>query len=223
MISSDNGDMDLGLSLGCSSNCIRIKSKGNSGAGVNAASIIDMTFAASNSLSELVWSPHNGLSLKCTECSLADKKPFLLWNVGPSNMMPSPSQGISCNGTDDETKMEENFIIPAAAFHVDSDIAERASLTQSPGSAARPIIGSSHVQDMESGDKMDEEKIEKGILVKERGENAGHVDENDKESCDPCNEQIAVMAERSQENTGIHSFCSISLSTCSEYFMNLRK
>lgn len=202
MISSDNGDMDLGLSLGCSSNCIRIKSKGNSGAGVNAASIIDMTFAASNSLSELVWSPHNGLSLKCTECSLADKKPFLLWNVGPSNMMPSPSQGISCNGTDDETKMEENFIIPAAAFHVDSDIAQRASLTQSPGSTARPIIGSSHVQDMESGDKMDEEKIEKGILVKERGENAGHVDENDKESCDPCNEQIAVMAERSQENTG---------------------
>ena len=56
----------------------------------------------------------------------------------------------------------------------------------------------------ESRDEMDEEKIEKGILVKERGENAGYLDENDKESCDPCNERIDIMAERSQENTGIH-------------------
>ncbi|XP_027164659.1 uncharacterized protein LOC113764842 [Coffea eugenioides] len=201
-MSADNGDRDLGLSLGCSSNCIRTKLKENSGAGVNAASIIDMTYTASNSLSELIWSPHSGLSLKCAERSLADKKPFLLWNVGPSNTIPSLSQGISCNGTDDETKMEENFIISEAAFHVDSEIVQRASLSQSPGSTARPIIGSSHVQNMESRDEMDEEKIEKGILVKERGENAGYLDENDKESCDPCNERIDIMAERSQENTG---------------------
>ena len=147
-MSADNGDSDLGLSLGCSSNCIRTKLKENSGAGVNAASIIDMTYTASNSLSELIWSPHSGLSLKCAERSLADKKPFLLWNVGPSNTIPSLSQGISCNGTDDETKMEENFIISEAAFHVDSEIVQRASLSQSPGSTARPIIGSSHVQNM---------------------------------------------------------------------------
>ncbi|KAL8486561.1 hypothetical protein ACS0TY_023302 [Phlomoides rotata] len=55
------------------------------GAGVNAESRLDRAFAASDPLSELVWSSHNGLSLKCANTRASDKKPFLVWNVGPSN------------------------------------------------------------------------------------------------------------------------------------------
>ncbi|KAL3507708.1 hypothetical protein ACH5RR_033090 [Cinchona calisaya] len=160
-----------------------------------------MTFAAPDSLSELVWSPHNGLSLKCAECSLADKKPFLLWNVGPSNMVPSPSQGIRCNGADGENKIEGNLIISSKALHLHSEISQSVSLMQSATNNARPPMGSSHGQDMGNRDEMVKGKIEKGILVKHRSENADHPGEGGKELCDRPDEQMAYMAERSQKNT----------------------
>uniref|UniRef100_A0A6N2MNX9 Uncharacterized protein n=1 Tax=Salix viminalis TaxID=40686 RepID=A0A6N2MNX9_SALVM len=61
--------IDLGFSLGYSNQCIqrRLKNDSGPGAGANAASSVDMTFVATNALSELVWSPKKGLSLKCAD------------------------------------------------------------------------------------------------------------------------------------------------------------
>ena len=40
-----------------------------------------MTFSDSDTLAELVWSPRKGLGIK-----FAKKKPYFMWEVGPSNM-----------------------------------------------------------------------------------------------------------------------------------------
>jgi hypothetical protein len=41
--------------------------KNSSGAGANAASRADMILATTDPLSEIVWSPEKGLSLKCAD------------------------------------------------------------------------------------------------------------------------------------------------------------
>ncbi|XP_059315859.1 uncharacterized protein LOC132066559 [Lycium ferocissimum] len=113
MTNFNDDDIDLGLALGCTTrNNVQTKPKDDSsGAGVNASSTVDMAFAASDPLSELVWSPRKGLSLKCADSSLADKKPFLLWNVGPSNLIGSPSQSDRfLKGTYDENAAYEKII-----------------------------------------------------------------------------------------------------------------
>nr|GMD59724.1 Zinc finger, CCHC-type domain containing protein [Ipomoea batatas] len=93
MSNGNKEDLDLRLALGYSDQNNASRVKNESGAGVNAGTTVGMTFAASDPLSELVWSPHKGLSLKCTGSGLADKKPFLLWNVGSNNVTHhSPSQ-----------------------------------------------------------------------------------------------------------------------------------
>ncbi|CAK8539199.1 unnamed protein product [Lathyrus sativus] len=63
-------------------------------AGANAASRADMKLATTDPLSEIVWSPENGLSLKC-----ADKNSSLFRVVGPSYcMVLSPPQSVTyCN------------------------------------------------------------------------------------------------------------------------------
>ncbi|GAB2266138.1 hypothetical protein Dimus_001160 [Dionaea muscipula] len=54
------------------------------GANADAGLVVDMAFVASDPLSELVWSPRNGLSIRCTVGSVLEKTPTLLWGVGPS-------------------------------------------------------------------------------------------------------------------------------------------
>lgn len=54
--------------------CFQRRVKNDSGAGANAGSSVDKTFAATNALSELVWSPKKGLSLKCADGTFSDKK-----------------------------------------------------------------------------------------------------------------------------------------------------
>ncbi|XP_019055349.1 PREDICTED: uncharacterized protein LOC104609531 isoform X2 [Nelumbo nucifera] len=64
------------------------------GAGANAASRAEMMFVTVNPLSELVWSPRKGLSLKSAECRFAERKPSLLWGGG-SNMVLSLPQNTT--------------------------------------------------------------------------------------------------------------------------------
>lgn len=52
--------------------------KDDSGAGANAACRIDKTFSAIDPLSEIVWSPDKGFSLKCVDSSFTNKKTSLL-------------------------------------------------------------------------------------------------------------------------------------------------
>ncbi|XP_051127684.1 uncharacterized protein LOC127249097 isoform X2 [Andrographis paniculata] len=104
-------DVDLGLALGSTYYSVRTRRlDSSSGAGVNADARVDMTFAASDPLSELVWSPHNGLSLKCADPSLPNKKLFNLWNVGLSMKDPSTLQiSRSKEGSGDKKAVEEKF------------------------------------------------------------------------------------------------------------------
>ncbi|KZV50598.1 hypothetical protein F511_17185 [Dorcoceras hygrometricum] len=93
IMNKNDEDLDLALALG-PANRVQTGSGNVSGAGVNAKLKVDLAFAASDPLSELVWSPHKGLSLKCADSNLPDKKPLLLWNVGPTGKVSSPSQSI---------------------------------------------------------------------------------------------------------------------------------
>ncbi|XP_022739593.1 uncharacterized protein LOC111291806 isoform X2 [Durio zibethinus] len=83
---------DLGLALGYSNQRIQRKLSNDLGAGANAASRIDMTFVATDPLSELVWSPQKGPRLKCTDFSFSDKNHSLGRGSGPSNVILSPQQ-----------------------------------------------------------------------------------------------------------------------------------
>ncbi|KAK4361565.1 hypothetical protein RND71_020517 [Anisodus tanguticus] len=167
MTNFNDDDIDLGLALGCTTrNNVQTKPKDDSsGAGVNASSTVDMAFAASDPLSELVWSPHKGLSLKCADSGLADKKPFLLWNVGPSTLIASPSQSDRFKGTYDENAAYEKIIDSQEMFK-----------TNLMGSKSGNEIGcSSEVKIMNTADgvdmlntNQDEENvknIEKGFCI----------------------------------------------------------
>lgn len=69
---------ELGLALDYSSQCNQRISNNDPSAGANAGSSGCMTFVVPNPLSELVWSPHSGLSLKCADRSFAERKPSLI-------------------------------------------------------------------------------------------------------------------------------------------------
>ncbi|KAL0414398.1 UNVERIFIED_CONTAM: hypothetical protein Sradi_1641500 [Sesamum radiatum] len=67
------------------------------GAGGNATSSVEMAFAVYDPLSELVWSPHNGLSLKCADSSMPDN----MWDAGPSVNDLSTSESMRSKGNRD--------------------------------------------------------------------------------------------------------------------------
>ncbi|KAK9931019.1 hypothetical protein M0R45_018315 [Rubus argutus] len=78
---------DLGLALGYSNQSIQSRLNSDSGAGANAGSVqeLDMTFVATEPLSELVWS--------------SDK--------GPSNVTLSPPQSITGGRSAAEKPIDE--------------------------------------------------------------------------------------------------------------------
>ncbi|KAL0388477.1 UNVERIFIED_CONTAM: hypothetical protein Sradi_2729500 [Sesamum radiatum] len=79
------------------------------GAGGNATSRIEMAFAAYDPLSELVWSPHNGLSLKCADSSMPDN----MWNAGSSVNDLLTSEGMRSKGNRDNKVVDDEL----NAFH----------------------------------------------------------------------------------------------------------
>ncbi|KAL8048088.1 hypothetical protein ABFX02_07G041200 [Erythranthe guttata] len=86
MTNSSSKGVNLGLESGSKNYSVETHSKSSStGAGGNAKSRMDMAFAASDPLSELVWSSNKGLGLKC-----ADKK-----NVGPGAKELSTAQKLT--------------------------------------------------------------------------------------------------------------------------------
>jgi hypothetical protein len=91
--------------------------KNSSGAGANAASRADMILATTDPLSEIVWSPEKGLSLKC-----ADKNSSLFRDVGPSCcMVLSPPQSVTyCNSITDKP-IDNNFLKSIAIACVKPD------------------------------------------------------------------------------------------------------
>ncbi|XP_042064755.1 uncharacterized protein LOC121808373 isoform X3 [Salvia splendens] len=117
-----------------------------SGAGVNAASSVNLlAFATTDHpLSELVWSPHTGLSLKCANRGDDARKPFLLWNVGPSTM----ERG---NGDDHDMIIDKDLVGPshdvvereADSFHPRTVLTEESRIELAEGVVpATPAKGS---------------------------------------------------------------------------------
>nr|XP_018626409.1 uncharacterized protein LOC104096366 isoform X2 [Nicotiana tomentosiformis] len=159
MTNSNDDDIDLGLAVGCTTHNVKTKTEDDSGAGVNASSMVDMAFAASDPLSELVWSPHKGLSLKCADSRLADKKPVLLWNVGLSNVISPPSQSGRFKGTYDENAVNERTIVSPERFLLDGVVDDKHSLayeTNVMGSKCGNEVGcSSQVKIMNTADGVD--------------------------------------------------------------------
>ncbi|XP_058001127.1 uncharacterized protein LOC110673214 isoform X2 [Hevea brasiliensis] len=81
-----------------------------------------MTFVATDRLSELVWSPQKGLSLRYADGSFSNKKPSLLWGVGPTNMASGSSYDIPLLNTD-KTINKKNFMASLAASNMGSEVA----------------------------------------------------------------------------------------------------
>jgi hypothetical protein len=102
--------------------CFQRRVKKDSGAGANAGSSVDKTFAATNALSELVWSPQKGLCLKCADGSFSYKNPSLLWGAGPSNMVSGSST--------DKPISKEYFWTALGASDVNSEVAGRDNSTK---------------------------------------------------------------------------------------------
>lgn len=100
--------MDLGFSLGSSNQSVHSRLNNNAGVGVNAASRVNMSFAVSEPLLELVWSPGKGLSLKCADYSLNKNSSSRLWDVGQSNMVLSPWDGVRFGGTNGNRPINES-------------------------------------------------------------------------------------------------------------------
>ncbi|XP_022722977.1 uncharacterized protein LOC111280085 [Durio zibethinus] len=119
-VENENVDLvtDLGLALGYSNHKIQRILSNDLGAGANAASRIDVKVVATDPLSELVWSPQKGPSLKCTDCSFSDKKHSIVLGAGPSNVVLSPQQiNKSARSSNDKPIDEENFNTSISTFH----------------------------------------------------------------------------------------------------------
>lgn len=141
IMDTNDEDVDLGLALSSTSYHIRSRMNSSSGAGVNANLIGDMAFAASDPLSELVWLPHKGLSLKCADSSLADKNPFLLWNVESSNKVPSPSQIIRSWGPEDGRVISVGrSTVPQTFLNVDSKVDDKVTSASPLRSSPIPLL-----------------------------------------------------------------------------------
>ncbi|KAG2728041.1 hypothetical protein I3843_01G182700 [Carya illinoinensis] len=131
--------VDLRLALGDSNQCTQrqLKDESDAGAGTNAGSRIDMTLVAS----ELVWSPHEGLSLKCADFGFANKKGSLMWGAGPSNVAFSLPQNITSERSTTGKPTDVEVITQQAAFHANSKLSGTNTITRSPANDADIMLG----------------------------------------------------------------------------------
>ncbi|KAK1311197.1 hypothetical protein QJS10_CPA08g00189 [Acorus calamus] len=89
--------------------------------------------STANSLSELVWSPQKGLSVKSTDCSLAEKKSSLFWCSDSGNLMFSPPRS---------TKGWEGSVNAPLAAELNLSSSNLASNSAGDNSDPGAIIGS---------------------------------------------------------------------------------
>lgn len=123
---------DIEFFLNNANQCVWKKLNNDSGAGANAASRVDMTFAATDPLSEIVWSPDKGLSLKCADSSFADKNSSLFRDVGTSCMVLAPPQNFTGGSSTIDKPIYDDFVKPIAVACGKSNIAEADSPTMHP-------------------------------------------------------------------------------------------
>ncbi|PIN15579.1 hypothetical protein CDL12_11785 [Handroanthus impetiginosus] len=204
MMNTNNKDFNLGLAFGSTRYGIRTSFNKFSGAGVNAKSTVDMAFAASDPLSELVWSPHNGLILKCANSRLADKKPILLWNVIPASQDLSSLQSIRSKGSEDDKGNaldQGNLTVSQQMLVADDMIVDKATLARPSTSFSTPELRASHGDCGEKSNSMMDEGGTNDAIRKERN----CMDEREKELCRPQSIQVKDIAEISKRNSGFNT------------------
>ncbi|EOY05910.1 hypothetical protein QUC31_016535 [Theobroma cacao] len=198
---------DLGLALGYSSYSIQRRLSNDLGAGANAASRIDMTFVTTDPLSELVWSPHNGPSLKCTDCCFSDKKQSLVWGAGPSNVILSPQQiNTSSRSSDDKPIDEENLNTSISTSH---DMNTKVAHIDNSDKSVRDNDGIRlcHEQQTDNDNSLqgtagflEEISTKGGEPQQNLMENNDLVDSKGAYVCCPNNSQVAEIAEAMENN-----------------------
>lgn len=108
------------------------------GAVANAASRIDMTFVATDTLSELVWYPQKGLRLRCADGSISNKNGSLLWGIVPANTASGLSSDMPISNTEKATS-KRNFMASLATCNLGSEVSGGDDSTRFPTSDAGTI------------------------------------------------------------------------------------
>lgn len=149
---------DIELFLNNANQCVWKKLNNDSGAGANAASREDMTLAATDPLSEIVWSPDKGLSLKCADSSFAHKNSSLLRDVGTSCMVFAPPQNFTGGSSTTDKPLDDDFVKPIAVVCAKSDIAEADAPTMPPTGDSGVKAKSKAYEEDDIGKCVDERK-----------------------------------------------------------------
>ncbi|CAL9081114.1 unnamed protein product [Musa textilis] len=135
--------------------CIESIINKDSGAGANAASTAEIVLITNSPLSELIWTPQEGLSLKYTDSSKAEKKASFLWKAESFNMRISTSL---CSSSRDQiagelsTVQQSNHNADGIAF-----------LGSHKGSVDPQPISLSSLHEQDSRSCGDKKKPEKGM------------------------------------------------------------
>ncbi|WCJ23950.1 zinc knuckle (CCHC-type) family protein [Euphorbia peplus] len=129
---------DLSLSLGYSNQCIQRLLNEDPGTGANAASTLDMTFVATNTLAELVWSPKRGLCLQCADRSFTNQEPSLLYGLETINMASESSSDKSLSIARKPIN-KEICMASLAACKLGSEVAQEDNSSMLPSSNANII------------------------------------------------------------------------------------
>lgn len=193
-MNKNDEDIDLRLALGSRNYSAQTRLNNSSGAGVNANSRLDMPFAASDPLSELVWSPHNGLSLKCANSSFANNKPFLTWNVRESTKEIITSQDIRLGCEYNKDSAGEKLSVKTM-LDVAGNSGDKATVFRSSGGSSSSEVDV-HRKFSHGGSKGLIEKASTADAISE-GNHKGHAEED---LCSSENVQIADIAESSKRN-----------------------
>ncbi|XP_077248085.1 uncharacterized protein LOC143887793 isoform X2 [Tasmannia lanceolata] len=101
---------DLGCALDSANQCTQRGLNKDLGAGANAGPRAGMRYVTTNPLSELVWSPHSGLILKCADCSLSEKKSTHLLDTDSSNIIIPPQQSIKARVSDNNGTLADGTL-----------------------------------------------------------------------------------------------------------------
>jgi len=107
------------LILNYSSQCHKEKLQTESSAGANAASRANTIFSANDPLSEIVWCPDKGFSLKCVDSSFTNENTSLLRDVEPSSMVLALLQSVTC-ATD--KPVDDVLVQPLAVICAKGDV-----------------------------------------------------------------------------------------------------
>lgn len=111
--------IDLQVGMEYSNRCIL---KTDSGAGANAVSKLGVRFVANNPLSELVWSPGKGLTIKYADSSFTEERRSLFWDVGPNNFFLDMTDSIFGVAPDSDRPIDGVCANPITAVSIKSDV-----------------------------------------------------------------------------------------------------